>query len=66
MLKPGNAHGMLESNPRLTKLCVPGCTRLGINGVASFQVYWYTGYKAPKNGGLYAVTHSERPPLCKG
>uniref|UniRef100_A0A7C9F1I5 F-box domain-containing protein n=1 Tax=Opuntia streptacantha TaxID=393608 RepID=A0A7C9F1I5_OPUST len=51
---------ILESNPRLTKLSVPGCTRLSIDGVVSclraFKSVAITGIKSLRIGGLYGVT----------
>lgn len=50
---------ILESNPRLTKLSVPGCTRLSIDGVVSclraFKSVAITGIKYLRIGGLYGV-----------
>lgn len=52
---------VLESNPRLTKLCVPGCTRLSIEGVVNmlraFQSTGMPGIKHLRIGGLYGVAH---------
>lgn len=52
---------VLESNPRLTKLCVPGCTRLSIEGVVNmlraFQSTGTPGIKYLRIGGLYGVAH---------
>ncbi|CBI27542.3 unnamed protein product, partial [Vitis vinifera] len=52
---------VLESNPRLTKLCVPGCTRLSIEGVVNmlraFQSTGTPGIKHLRIGGLYGVAH---------
>ncbi|XP_023546191.1 F-box protein SKIP14 [Cucurbita pepo subsp. pepo] len=51
---------VLESNPRLTKLCVPGCTRLSIEGVVSslraFKLTSIQGVKLLRIGGLFGVT----------
>ncbi|KAG6585201.1 F-box protein SKIP14 [Cucurbita argyrosperma subsp. argyrosperma] len=51
---------VLESNPRLTKLSVPGCTRLSIEGVISslraFKLTSTHGVKRLRIGGLYGVT----------
>lgn len=52
---------VLDANPRLTKLCVPGCTRLSIEGVMNslraFQSNKATpGIKHLRVGGLYGVT----------
>ncbi|XP_015894423.2 F-box protein SKIP14 [Ziziphus jujuba] len=51
---------VLESNPRLTKLSVPGCTRLSIEGiVSSLKAFKSTGVQGVKQlriGGLYGVT----------
>ncbi|XP_008444416.1 F-box protein SKIP14-like [Cucumis melo] len=51
---------VLESNPRLTKLSVPGCTRLSIEGVVSslraFKLKSSQGVKHLRIGGLYGVT----------
>lgn len=52
---------ILETNPRLTKLFVPGCTRLTIEGI--FNNIWthnsnkdVPGIKYLRIGGLYGVT----------
>lgn len=51
---------VLESNPRLTKLSVPGCTRLSIEGVVSslraFKLTSTQGIKHLRIGGLFGVT----------
>uniref|UniRef100_A0A5B7BMW4 Putative F-box protein SKIP14 n=1 Tax=Davidia involucrata TaxID=16924 RepID=A0A5B7BMW4_DAVIN len=52
---------ILETNPRLTKLCVPGCTRLSIEGIVnslkSFNSNGTPGIKHLRIGGLYGVTN---------
>ncbi|KAL2233695.1 F-box protein SKIP14-like [Sesamum indicum] len=53
---------ILEINPRLTKLCVPGCTRLTIEGILnSIKVHNskkdVPGIKLLRIGGLYGVTY---------
>ncbi|KAJ7945504.1 F-box protein SKIP14-like [Quillaja saponaria] len=51
---------VLESNPKLTKLSVPGCTRLSIEGVVNslkaFKSVGTQGVKHLRIGGLYGVT----------
>ncbi|KAJ8773586.1 hypothetical protein K2173_005832 [Erythroxylum novogranatense] len=51
---------VLEGNPRLTKLSVPGCTRLSIEGIVSslkaFKIVAIQGIKHLRIGGLYGVT----------
>lgn len=51
---------VLESNPRLTKLSVPGCTRLSIEGIVNslkaFKSMGAQGVKHLRIGGLYGVT----------
>ncbi|KAB5545203.1 hypothetical protein DKX38_013315 [Salix brachista] len=51
---------VLKSNPRLTKLSVPGCTRLSIEGiVTSLKAFKTTGAQGVKHlriGGLYGAT----------
>ncbi|KAJ6351501.1 hypothetical protein OIU78_007425 [Salix suchowensis] len=51
---------VLKSNPRLTKLSVPGCTRLSIEGiVTSLKAFKTTGAQGVKHlriGGIYGVT----------
>ncbi|KAL6969323.1 hypothetical protein U1Q18_029040 [Sarracenia purpurea var. burkii] len=51
---------VLENNPRLTKLCVPGCTRLSIEGIVNnlkaFKFKSTPGIKHLRIGGLYGVT----------
>ncbi|KAI5572949.1 hypothetical protein POPTR_010G054600v4 [Populus trichocarpa] len=51
---------VLENNPRLTKLSVPACTRLSIEGiVTSLKAFKATGTHGVKHlriGGLYGVT----------
>lgn len=51
---------VLESNPRLTKLSVPGCTRLSIGGLVSnlkaFKSSAVPGIKCLRIGGLYGIT----------
>ncbi|XP_071926701.1 F-box protein SKIP14-like [Coffea arabica] len=58
----GGLRRVLESNPRLNKLCVPGCTRLNIEGIVnilkSFNLHnGCLGIKYLRIGGLYGVTH---------
>ncbi|KAG8383267.1 hypothetical protein BUALT_Bualt05G0166600 [Buddleja alternifolia] len=53
---------ILETNPRLTKLCVPGCTRLSIEGVLNNIKTCHSkkdvmDIKCLRIGGLYGVTH---------
>ncbi|KAK9276259.1 hypothetical protein L1049_005790 [Liquidambar formosana] len=52
---------VLDSNPRLTKLSVPGCTRLSIEGVVTilkaFRSTGNQGIKHLRIGGLYGVQH---------
>ncbi|GLT68051.1 hypothetical protein SLA2020_403140 [Shorea laevis] len=51
---------VLENNPRLTKLSVPGCTRLSIEGIVNslkgFKSMGSPGVKHLRIGGLYGVT----------
>ncbi|KAJ7957618.1 F-box protein SKIP14 [Quillaja saponaria] len=51
---------VLESNPKLIKLSVPGCTRLSIEGIVSilkaFKSMATQGVKHLRIGGLYGVT----------
>ncbi|KAF8390590.1 hypothetical protein HHK36_025117 [Tetracentron sinense] len=51
---------VLESNPRLTKLCVPGCPRLSVEGIMNnlkaFNSSGIPGIKHLRIGGLYGVT----------
>ncbi|XP_058102159.1 F-box protein SKIP14-like [Magnolia sinica] len=51
---------VLESNPKLTKLSVPGCTRLSIEGLVNnlkaFKSAGIGGIKCLQIGGLYGVT----------
>ncbi|KAL1539278.1 F-box protein SKIP14-like [Salvia divinorum] len=53
---------VLETNPRLTKLFVPGCTRLTVEGMLK-NVWTHNsnkdapGIKFLRIGGLYGVTH---------
>lgn len=51
---------VLESNPRLTKLSVPGCTRLSIGGLVNnlkaFNSTGMPGIKCLRIGGLYGIT----------
>lgn len=58
----GGLRRVLASNPRLNKLCVPGCTRLSIEGVVnilkSFNLNNSSqGIRYLRIGGLYGVTH---------
>ncbi|KAI3467655.1 hypothetical protein Pfo_024318 [Paulownia fortunei] len=53
---------ILETNPRLTKLCVPGCTRISIEFIVnSIKAYNSNkdvgGVKQLRIGGLYGVNH---------
>ncbi|KAI3452625.1 hypothetical protein Pfo_009289 [Paulownia fortunei] len=53
---------ILETNPRLTKLFVPGCTRLTIEGILNnIKIHNSNkdvpGIKHLRIGGLYGVTH---------
>lgn len=63
---------VLESNPRLNKLCVPGCTRLSVEGIVnnlkSFKCKDTPGIKHLRIGGLYGVTdeHFEQLKLLLG
>ncbi|XP_031269953.1 F-box protein SKIP14 [Pistacia vera] len=63
---------VLENNPRLTKLSVPGCTRLSIEGIInSLKAFKSMGAKGVKHlriGGLYGVTpkHFEELKLLLG
>lgn len=62
----------LENNPRLTKLSVPGCTRLSIEGIVTslkaFKSMGTQGLKHLRIGGLYGVTqkHFEELKLLLG
>lgn len=51
---------VLESNPRLTKLSVPGCTKLSIEGIVNnlkaFKSKGAQDLKHLRIGGLYGVT----------
>lgn len=51
---------VLESNPKLTKLSVPGCTRLTIDGIMNslraFNSSGAQGVKHLRIGGIYGVT----------
>ncbi|CAM8912711.1 unnamed protein product [Rhodiola kirilowii] len=51
---------VLESNPRLTTLNVPGCTRLSIEGIVNnlkaFSALGTPGIKCLRIGGVYGVT----------
>ncbi|KAJ9176240.1 hypothetical protein P3X46_011575 [Hevea brasiliensis] len=51
---------VLQNNPRLTKLSVPGCTRLGIEGIVTslkaLKTMGAQGVKHLRIGGLYGVT----------
>lgn len=51
---------VLETNPKLTKLTVPGCTRLTIEGILnnlkSFNSIAETGIKHIRTGGFYGIT----------
>ncbi|GAV80363.1 hypothetical protein CFOL_v3_23824 [Cephalotus follicularis] len=53
---------VLDNNPRLTKLSVPGCTRLSIEGIVSslkaFKSMGTQGVKHLRIGGLYGVTQN--------
>ncbi|KAF3431108.1 hypothetical protein FNV43_RR25838 [Rhamnella rubrinervis] len=63
---------VLESNPRLSKLSVPGCTRFSIEGIVSslkaFKSMGAQGVKHLRIGGLYGVTqkHFEELKLLLG
>ncbi|KAJ4959701.1 hypothetical protein NE237_019611 [Protea cynaroides] len=63
---------ILETNPRLKKLSVPGCTRLSVQGIVSnLKVFKSSGAPGIKNlriGGLYGVTneHFEELKLLLG
>lgn len=51
---------VLDSNPKLSKLCVPGCTRLSINGILdslrTFKLMGTLSLKHIRIGGRYGVT----------
>ncbi|XP_042499318.1 F-box protein SKIP14-like [Macadamia integrifolia] len=63
---------VLETNPRLKKLSVPGCTRLSVAGIVSnlkaFKSSGAPGIKQLRIGGLYGVTndHYEELKLLLG
>ncbi|XP_028771311.1 F-box protein SKIP14-like [Neltuma alba] len=63
---------VLDSNPNLTKLSVPGCTRLSVQGIVSilkdFKSTGAHGVKLLRIGGLYGVTekHFEELMLLLG
>ncbi|XP_059308440.1 F-box protein SKIP14-like [Lycium ferocissimum] len=53
---------VLDSNPRLTKLFVPACTRLSVDGIVNMLKSYncqrgMMGIKHLRIGGLYGVTH---------
>ncbi|KAI7749260.1 hypothetical protein M8C21_030904 [Ambrosia artemisiifolia] len=53
---------VLETNPKLTKLFIPGCTRLSIDGILNnlkaFNSSTETaGIKHIRTGGFYGITH---------
>ncbi|KAJ4972714.1 hypothetical protein NE237_005888 [Protea cynaroides] len=52
---------VLETNPRLKKLSVPGCTRLSVEGIVNnlkaFKFFGTPGIKHLRIGGLYGVTN---------
>ncbi|KAF8408378.1 hypothetical protein HHK36_007527 [Tetracentron sinense] len=52
---------VLESNPRLTKLSVPGCTRLSVEGIVNnlkaFKSFSTHGIKHLRIGGLYGISN---------
>ncbi|CAN6464178.1 unnamed protein product [Victoria cruziana] len=54
---------VLETNPRLTKLSIPGCARLTIEGVIdclkSFKSFSDHGLKHLRLGDLYGMTHEQ-------
>ncbi|CAM9001296.1 unnamed protein product [Rhodiola kirilowii] len=60
MVTDGGMKHVLESNPRLTKLNVPGSTRLSIEGIINnlkaFSSSDKLGIKYLRIGGLYGVT----------
>ncbi|KAL3511405.1 hypothetical protein ACH5RR_030806 [Cinchona calisaya] len=58
----GGLRRVLEFNPRLNKLCVPGCTRLSIEGIVNILKGFNLnkgsqGIRYLRIGGLYGVTH---------
>ncbi|XP_042514809.1 F-box protein SKIP14-like [Macadamia integrifolia] len=63
---------ILETNPRLKKLSVPGCTRLSVEGIVNnlkaFKLSGAPGIKHLRIGGLYGVTneHYEELKLLLG
>ncbi|XP_010248857.1 PREDICTED: F-box protein SKIP14 [Nelumbo nucifera] len=52
---------VLEGNPRLTKLSVPGCTRLSVEGIVNnlkiLKSSGAPGIRYLRIGGLYGATH---------
>lgn len=51
---------VLESNPRLNKLCIAGCTRMNIEGILNILRDFNKGYHGIRYlriGGLYGITH---------
>ncbi|ESR60402.1 F-box domain-containing protein [Citrus sinensis] len=59
----GGLRRVLESNPRLTKLCVPGCSRLTVEGILgslrAFNSVGFPGIKCLRIGGLFDVTRKQ-------
>ncbi|KAL2529071.1 F-box protein SKIP14 [Forsythia ovata] len=58
-VKDSGLKSVLEKNPRLTKLSVPGCIRLSIEGILSnlkfFKSSGRTGIEHLRIGGLYGI-----------
>lgn len=53
---------VLETNPKLTKLFIPGCTRLSIEGILKILKAFKSskgtsGIKQIRTGGFYGMTH---------
>ncbi|KAE8657530.1 Detected protein of unknown function [Hibiscus syriacus] len=63
MITDGRLRRVLESNPKLTKLSVPECTRLNVEGIlfnlGAFKSAGFSGIKHLRIGGSFSVTEEQ-------
>ncbi|KAK8560669.1 hypothetical protein V6N13_003353 [Hibiscus sabdariffa] len=63
MITDDGVRHVLESNPKLTKLSVPECTRLNVEGILfnlrSFKSGGFSGIKQLRIGGSFSVTEEQ-------
>ncbi|XP_022944935.1 uncharacterized protein LOC111449320 isoform X2 [Cucurbita moschata] len=69
MISDNGLNEVLFNNPKVTKLCVPGCTRLTIGGIVdslkAFKLKGRPGLKHLSIAGMYGVTEAHFKELEK-